>query len=227
MQARIKEYIAEVEDVFRSSADPEIAAGQKAYMKGQFEYYGLKSPVRKELQKPFLLRSNLPTKEEMQEIVRACWQKPYREMHYFALELADKFKKNVESNDISFYEELARANQWWDTIDYIAPRLMAEYFKTYPEKRKPFANKWIDSGDFWMNRCAILFQLKYKKDLDTELLEYIINRSLGSKEFFINKAIGWILREYGKVNPKWVVDFANRTELHSLSRREGLRIIEN
>jgi 3-methyladenine DNA glycosylase AlkD len=71
----------------------------------------------------------------------------------------------------------------------------------------------------------LLFQIKYKEELDTVLLSNIITHLLGSKEFFINKAIGWILREYSKTNPKWVLEFTKRTNLDELSRREGLRLI--
>ena len=72
---------------------------------------------------------------------------------------------------------------------------------------------------------SILFQLKYKDELDTRKLEEIIHRLHGTKEFFINKAIGWILREYSKTNPGWVVGYVNNNPLHSLSKRESLKVV--
>jgi len=114
---------------------------------------------------------------------------------------------------------------WWDTVDFIASHLMGSYFKTYPEYRQTFVDKWLDSGNIWLQRCALLFQLKYREQFDTELLVNIIHQLLGSKDFFINKAIGWILREYSKRNPQWVMEFINQTELHSLSRKEALKVI--
>jgi 3-methyladenine DNA glycosylase AlkD len=78
----------------------------------------------------------------------------------------------------------------------------------------------------WLQRSAILFQLNYKDKTDTDLLTYIINPLSGSKEFFINKAIGWALRNYGKTNPDWVIEFTERTTLSSLSLREALRLIK-
>lgn len=103
---------------------------------------------------------------------------------------------------------------------------MGNYFKKFPEDRKFYVDKWLVSEHLWLQRCALLFQLKYKKEIDTELLSYTIHFLLGSKEFFINKAIGWVLREYSKTNPEWVEDFVYKTELHSLSRKEALRIIQ-
>lgn len=105
---------------------------------------------------------------------------------------------------------------------------MGEYFKVYKEERYHRVNQWLASENIWLQRCAVdvLFQLKYKKDLDTELLSYVITHLLGSKEFFINKAIGWALREYSKTNLKWVIDFVSKTKLSPLSKREALRLIE-
>ena len=114
-------------------------------------------------------------------------------------------------------------NSWWDTVDIIAVKLIGEYFKKYPEEIKPAVKRWLDSRNIWLQRCAILFQLHYKKAIDTEMLTQVIHSLLGSKEFFINKAIGWILREYGKTNPEWVLDFVDKTELHPLSKREAIR----
>ena len=81
------------------------------------------------------------------------------------------------------------------------------------------------SGNIWLQRTAILFQLKYKQETDTTLLASTIRQLCHTDEFFLNKAIGWALREYGKTHPDWVLDFTEKTVLHPLSRREGLRII--
>jgi len=85
--------------------------------------------------------------------------------------------------------------------------------------------KWLASKNIWLQRFAVLFQLNYKDNLDTGFLTHIINSLLSSKEFFINKAIGWILRNYSKTNPNWVINFANKTKLDKLSRKEVLRLL--
>jgi len=71
-----------------------------------------------------------------------------------------------------------------------------------------------------------LFQLGYKKETDFELLSEIIRENLDSDEFFINKAIGWSLRQYAYIDPKAVKDFVKSTQLHPLSRREALKHIK-
>jgi len=117
---------------------------------------------------------------------------------------------------------------WWDTVDFIAAKLVGDYFKKYPNQIGKYIQKWINSDNMWLQRTAILFQLKYKNQLDPKLLKYIIQSQLGSNEFFINKAIGWVLREYSKTNPTWVFNFVNTNEkgLSNLSKTEALRLMK-
>ena len=223
----MKDFINELESEFQKAANPKIASGQKAYVRNQFDYYGITSPIRKEIQKPFLIKKYLPVKQDLKAIIEILWNKPQREYLYSSQELTYKYKKEFEKKDIEIFEFMVLNKSWWDTIDFIAPKLMAEYFKMYPNQREKYIEKWLASQNIWLQRSAILFQLKYKQDLDAEFLAYVINSLLGSKEFFINKAIGWVLREYSRTNPDWVMDFANKTDLSKLSRREGLRLILN
>ncbi len=219
-------YINKLNVEYEKNANPVIAAGQKAYMKNHFEYFGIKSPLRREISKPFLNKEYLPSKKELENIVKALWDKPERELQYFAMELFWKCKKQIEEADIELMEFMVVNRSWWDTVDMIAGRLMGEYFRKFSEQRKEYVDKWLSSGNMWLQRSAILFQLNYKDKMDTELLSYVIRSLLGSNEFFINKAIGWVLRNYSKTNPDWVKGFADRTELHKLSRREALRLMK-
>ena len=126
---------------------------------------------------------------------------------------------------MALLEYMITNKSWWDTTDFIATNLVAAFFNEYPDEQKIKVNQWIKSGNIWLQRAAILFQLHYKHALDRELLTHIIHSLLGSKEFFVNKAIGWILREYSKINPAWVKKFIASTDLHSLSQREALKYI--
>ncbi len=219
------EFINTLENEFKAKANPNIARQQKAYMKDKFDYFGLKSPVRKQIQIPFLVKKYLPPKSELEPIIKILWSKPEREFQYFAQELFLKYHTQFVPQDIYLFEFMITHKSWWDSVDFIAANLIGEYFKKYPDRKKQYVEKWLNSGNMWLQRAAIIFQLKYKSEVDTELLSYAINSMLGSKEFFINKAIGWALRQYGKFNPTWVTHFANNTELSNLSRREALRLI--
>jgi len=221
----MSEYIEALNLEFRNHKNTEIAVKQKAYMRNQFEFFGLTTAVRREIQKPFLLKAYLPSIRERNLIVYELWNFPERDYQLFAQELVFKYCKKFQREDIELLEYMASHKSWWDTVDFIAYKLMGAYFKTFPEMRKEYVDKWLKSDHIWLQRCALLFQLKYKLELDTDLLAYSINNLLGSKEFFINKAIGWVLREYSRTNPQWVKEFVSQTELSPLSQKEALRLM--
>lgn len=221
----MEEYIKTLEIEFKKIANNEIAIQQKAYLKNQFDFYGIKTPLRRKIQKPFFESDVLPKKSDLEKIVKKLWAKPQREYQYFTQELLFQYRKKFEKDDIKILEFMITHKSWWDTVDLISSKLVGEYFKIYPFQKNKYINKWLSSNNIWLQRTCVLFQLNYKEALDKELLSFIINSLLGSDEFFINKSIGWILRSYSRVNPKWVIDFVNKTELDKLSVREGIRLI--
>ena len=137
-------------------------------------------------------------------------------------------EKDMEVEDIVLFEWLIRQHSWWDTVDVIAPRLMGRYFLKFPNERERKVEEWLASGNKWLIRSAILFQLKYRDKVDLDFLFSIIKRACGTKEFFINKAIGWILRENSKSRPNEIKEFIedNRDKLAPLSIKEGLRLMK-
>ncbi len=221
----IDQYINQLEKVFEQHANQKIAQGQAAYMQYQFDFFGIQAPDRQTLQKPFLIKKYLPAKEDAFKIAGILWQKPQREFQYFAMTLVEKYKNQYSIDDIAFFEELITRKSWWDTVDFLSQKIIGHYFKIYPNKIQESIESWINSKNIWLQRTAILFQLKYKDQTDTHLLSHIIDQLKDTNTFFINKAIGWSLREYGKTNPAWTSDFVAQTKLHPLSRREAMRLI--
>jgi len=219
-------YISTLIKEFMLNANTKIALEQSAYMRNQFSFFGIKTTERRVLQQAFLAKEMLPDKKELEGIITTLWKQPQREFHYFAQELAFKYIKQLEKRDIYLYEFMVINQSWWDTVDFIAAKLMGAYFKKFPEQKAIYVTKWLKSRNIWLQRCALLFQLKYKEETDIILLSNTINALLGNKEFFINKAIGWILREYSKTNPEWVTTFTKNTALNPLSKKEALRLIK-
>jgi 3-methyladenine DNA glycosylase AlkD len=225
-KTKMTEFINTLEIEFEKNINAKVALEQKAYMRNQFEFYGLKATERREIQKPFFVKEYLPQKREIDQIIKTLWEKPQREYQHLAQELAFKYVKQLEQKDIKLFEFMVIHKSWWDTVDFIANKLMGEYFKTFPNQKDKYVTKWLKSNNIWLQRSALLFQLKYKNKIDAELLSSTINSLLNSKEFFINKAIGWVLREFSRTNPKWVIEFVNNTELNTLSKKEALRLIK-
>ncbi|MCF4100893.1 DNA alkylation repair protein [Gillisia sp. M10.2A] len=220
-------YILHLEAEFQNNANENIAVGQKAYMRNQFKFFGIKTPLRREIQKPFLVKQFLPPKKKVPLLAKELWDKPEREYQFFAQELVFKYVKEFEESDIELFEFMIIHKSWWDTVDFIAVKLVGSYLKKYPQKKEFYVDRWLRSNNIWLQRTAIIFQLKYKTEVDTGILEKSIQSLLGSKEFFINKAIGWMLREYSKTNPVWVREFVKRTALANQSKKEALRLMRD
>ena len=209
------------------ASNPENATQMQAYMKDKFVFFGVKASVRKAIlnnlvkeHKPLLDR---PT---ILQFCKDCFEQPQRELHYCSIELVTRFlKKKFQKEDIHFITELITTHSWWDSVDMIAKHHLGGYLKKYPEEITSVISSYSDSGKLWLQRSAILFQLEYKDDTDQALLFQLCTKHKDTKEFFMNKAIGWALREYSKTNPQAVIDFVNATRLAPLSKKEALRKI--
>ena len=164
------EFINTLEIEFEKHKNAKIALEQKAYMRHKFEFYGLKATVRREIQKPFFIKEYLPQKSEIEHIIKTLWEKPQREYQHFAQELAFKYVKQLELKDINLFEFMVTNKSWWDTVDFIANKLMGEYFKTFPNQKEKYVTKWLKSDNMWLQRSTLLFQLKYKNKIYTILL---------------------------------------------------------
>lgn len=211
---------------FKSNQNPLVADGMKAYMRDQFDYLGITSPIRKALSKPIVNEVAKETKSVVYPLIRALWERPEREFHYLALDIYQNVaKKMMDEADIELLENLICNHSWWDTIDFISPKLVRMYFDKFPGSRNDVVDGWVESGNVWLQRSALLFQLKQKDEVDLPYMFRIILRLSGGKEFFINKAIGWLLREHSKRIPKEIRFFIEEHEnqLSGLSRREGLK----
>lgn len=212
---------------FEAHADPVNAAPMKKYMRDQFEYLGIKTPERRELQKEFLNKNGLPFVVELDPILRDLWSLPQREFQYIGIGLLSRLAEAIPHESIETIEYLIVTKSWWDTVDSLAGEIVGVHFYRFPKVRKKSLAAWRKSDNFWLRRTCLLFQLGYKEETDFDLLCEIIRENLGSDEFFINKAIGWALRQYAWTNPAPVKKFVKATkELHPLSRREALKNLE-
>ena len=219
-------YVASLKALFEQNVDPMQAAPMKKYMRDQFDYLGIKTPENVALQKEFYAQYGLPHLSALDQILRDLWALPQREFQYVAVGLLGKFVKQLPAEFIETIEYLIVTKSWWDTVDSIAGGIVGTHFQRYPATRKKYLARWRKSDNFWLRRTTILFQLNYKKETDFELLCDLIRENLDSKEFFINKAIGWALRQYARIDPKAVKKFVKSTQLHPLSGREALKHLQ-
>lgn len=217
--------VEELVKELKAVANPDDAVAMKAYMKNKFEFLGVKTPARRKLTKTFLKQqTNLVIDWNF---INEAWNYPYRELQYVALDYLEIRKKLLTPSDLPDLKILAQTKSWWDTIDFL-DRLVGSIIAQFPETKATILS-WSCDEDIWLRRLAIDHQLLRKEEADTELLEKILINNLGQTEFFINKAIGWALRDYSKTNPNWVRDFIerHRAEMATLSIREGSKYISS
>ncbi len=222
-------YFQTIENYFSENGDPETAEGQMKYMRNQFDFFGLKAADWVPYSKKLFKENGLLTGQELKTFVRLCFADDHREMHYMALQMIEKASKKRKSgwdappDFIEFIEETATCKSWWDTIDWIK-NFVGDHFKRYPELRDPTIEKWMASGNIWLQRLCLLFQLPFKNETDAELLFSLVLRLKNSNEFFIQKAAGWALRQYANFNPEAVINFIEKNDdLPPLTKREGLK----
>ena len=217
-------FISDLETAFNKNRNPENAIPMAKYMKNLFSFYGIKAEERRSIFKEVCIANKDELNINSREIAWELFNKEFRELQYCGIEILMKnLKNNYQKNDIKLIEKLLVTNSWWDSVDTIAENILGHYLIEFPKETEKVIERFSNSNTMWLNRSAIIFQLGYKKNTNYELLFSECKKHSKSKEFFIQKAIGWALREYGGTNPSLVINFVNATDLKPLSKKEALR----
>lgn len=218
--------IHQIKEIFYGNRNDQNSIPMEAYLKNQFTLVGLKSPERRELQKTFVRECKSLSEKELITLCKELYELPEREFHYLACDLIKKYLTKPSINTLKDILFFITKHSWWDTVDTLAVHFLGNYIKNNPGQISEM-DKWIKHDNFWVRRSAILYQLKYKEDTNEDkLIEYCI-LCAHEKEFFIRKAIGWVLREYSRTNPSLIVSFveSNNSILSPLSKKEALRLL--
>lgn len=210
-------------DIYEKNANRELAKRMESYMKNHFSFLGIPKPLRAQLSKQFL-KEKTKIKIIDWDFVFQMFEKPEREFQYLAMDYLRKLEKTLQKSDVEMLEKLIITKSWWDSVDGLAP-LVGVLCQKYPELKEKVLINWMERSDIWLKRVTIIFQLKYKGQTDTEFLKRAILRNNMTKEFFLNKAIGWALRQFSKFNPDWVKLFIASYPLSPLSIREGSKYL--
>ncbi|AND42535.1 MULTISPECIES: DNA alkylation repair protein [Cytobacillus] len=211
--------------LFEENRDIEKAIPMQSYLKDHFPFLGIKAPERRALLKEYFNETGLLKQEFNPDFVEALWDLEEREYQAAALDYIGKFTRKLDKSHLSLVEKLITTKSWWDTVDMLAAHPAGAIAAKNPEVIPEKIEGWATSENMWLRRAAILFQLKYKTSTNEDLLYRYIMLNNDSKEFFIQKAIGWALREYSKTNPESVKRFIESNTLARLSIREGSKYI--
>ncbi len=223
---RLSDGIEPLRTAFEAEASADAAVSMAAYMRGQFEFFGLTSPERRAITKPLIREAKKADPELVVSFAEACWAEPQREFRYVGTEILRANAKHLQADDLPRVRALIQADSWWDTIDPLAAWVVGPIVTNFPDLAYEM-DDWIDDPDFWVARTAILHQLGYKDATNADRLFAYCDRRASDPEFFIRKALGWALRQYARVDPDAVAIYVaeNDEELSGLTKREALKHI--
>lgn len=217
---------AELKTLFIANQNLDYALAMKAYMKGKFDFYGLKSAERREIQKPFVKSWQELNSRDFKMFILQCWSEDYRDWQYIAIDAMRKYLKKMDASYLNFTINLIEKKSWWDTVDLLASNIIGPLLSRYPEGKDARISEWITSGHMWVERTAIIHQLKYKNDTDAALLSALIEIKKDDKAFFIQKSIGWSLRQLSRHKPGEVLNILEQhPELSTLAQREARKYL--
>jgi 3-methyladenine DNA glycosylase AlkD len=217
-------FIKSLETAFQEKCNAENAFAMAKYMRNHFSFFGIKTEDRRPIFKATWKENHQEIAENPREIAWELFTKQQRELHYCAIEILTKeLKGKYKKDDIHLIEKLIITNSWWDSVDTIAKNILGEYLLEHPLQIENVIERFSNSKNMWLNRSAILFQLGYKQKTNFDLLKSECEKHKNSNEFFIQKAIGWALREYAKTNPEAVKKFVVNNNLKPLSKKEALK----
>ena len=201
-----------------------LAESMSKYMQDKFRFLGVRGATRTEIYKKYFPDAR-KTKTIDWDFVENCWNKEEREFQYAVVYYLKAMQKFLKREDISRLKYLIVTKSWWDTVDLLAKVVGSLIIRI--EGYDQIMLEWSKDSNIWLRRVAILYQLSLKDKVDKQVLDEILVNNLGDSEFFINKAIGWALRDYSKYNSEWVREFIkkNKANMANLSIREASKYI--
>ena len=228
MAAESRVLISAIKKALRERANPAKAGGMQAYMKSEMPYRGVQTPEMRRACREVYPHYPLPSFDAWRDTILALWRGArYREERYAALELARArpYAPFRTLRAVPMFEEIVVTRAWWDYVDYVASHHLGDILRRQPAGMKRRMRAWSKSPDMWKRHSSILCQLGFKDDIDLDLLYECIERSASSDEFFLQKAIGWALRNHAWTDPQEVIRYVrkNRASLRRLSKREALK----
>ena len=201
-----------------------LAVSMERYMQDKFRFLGVRGATRTEIYKKYFPEAR-KSKAIDWDFIENCWNKEEREFQYVVVYYLKAMQRFLKREDISRLKYLIVTKSWWDTVDLLAKVVGSLVIRI--EGYDQIMLEWSKDSNIWLRRVAILYQLSHKDKVDEQILDKILVNNLGDNEFFINKAIGWALRDYSKFNPEWVREFIkkNKENMANLSIREASKYI--
>lgn len=209
---------------FELMGDPNNREPMANYMCDQLVFAGVKSKARQEQEKPLIKASKSLAFNEIKTIIANLYARSEREYQYTAIDVAVANVRRFNLAELQSLLPFVTQKAWWDTVDSWR-KVLGLYIARHPEDKATVFSWLYQQDDFWLRRLSIILQLTEKENTDQIMLTQAIENDLNTDEFFIQKAIGWALRQYSKLNPNWVADFIADHQLSKLAVHEGSKYL--
>ena len=217
-----------IERGLRAAGTPERAAGAKRYLRSELDFLGVVTPrFRAEVGAALRLHGPIDA-PELRAVVAELWARPVFELRAAAVELLERHPMLLEPQDLATIERMLRDSGTWALVDWLATRVAAPLFERRPELAGEL-DRWAADTEFWVRRAALLALLPplRRGRGDFERFGRYADAMIDESEFFIRKAIGWVLREVGKRRPElveaWLLPRAARAS--GLTVREAVKYL--
>jgi 3-methyladenine DNA glycosylase AlkD len=218
-------FVAAVASGLTKAAVPADARPMAAYMRNQVPFLGVKAPGQKAVVRAALAAAGPPAEEaEVVAAVDGLWRRPEREYRHVGAVLARRFAAKASPAFVDHAARWITTQPWWDTCDLLARGAVGPVVRTHPELRATM-DEWLRGHDLWLIRSAIIHMGGWKEAIDRDWVFAACLVRADHPDFFVRKAIGWILRDLAWVDPQAVIDFVEgpgSSALSGLARREAL-----
>ncbi len=213
----------------RKKGDPTHARNEEKYLKTNFKCYGVYGTELHLSLNEFCKSHKDISKADLLYLLDSLWTSKYHTEKTFAIKLVSKYISLFGPKDIPYFKKWLKESDGWCHTDYICGLVVGELVYKHPTIKKTI-NCWRDDKVLWVRRASLISYIVSIRHTDRDIKD-VFNNSIylsGEKDFFIRKAIGWILREASKKYPKEVLGFVSKYEnkLSNLSKKEAIRNIK-
>jgi 3-methyladenine DNA glycosylase AlkD len=198
----------QLEAELKAHADPLRAVREKAYLKSDLEFIGATLPAMRQMVRAVKQRHPGFDRAELVRLVETLWGRPVFENRMTAVLLLEAFHGLLEAEDIQLLERLIRESKTWAFVDELAIAITGPLLQRAPTLANTL-DRWASDDDFWIRRAAMLALLLPLRRGHGDFARFAryADAMLAEREFFIRKAIGWVLRETGKPQPDLVYNW--------------------
>ena len=221
--------VRELERDLRAVGDEERSRGAKAYLKSDLEFIGVTAKPLRKVALDFLDRHPGFDGAWLKELAVVLWQQPVFELKAVAVALFERNVQLLEVADLELVERLLRRSHTWALVDWLCTKVAAPLVERDPAVTEATLRRWSIDDDFWIRRASMLAQLPALRagGGDFELFASLASSMVDEKEFFIRKAIGWVLRDVSKKRPGLAYSFLleHLDKVSGLTFREGSKYL--